>query len=109
VMSFASCVRLRACHRTGVQHLGHYLVPGKGWYLHRAGGVSRLQTRSRFLIFALMAGGRPRAEPWFEHDVLSTRLDPGDGCGAAKDRWRIAFGAMCSRRADCLRLHLPRL
>ena len=56
-------------------------VPGReaGWYLHRAGGVTQVaNTKQIFIIRAngSVVGREPSL--WFEHDVLSTRLDPGD-------------------------------
>jgi protein involved in polysaccharide export with SLBB domain len=56
-------------------------APGKtaGWYLHHAGGVT--QTANTKQIFIIRANGSVVGrEPslWFEHDVLATRLDPGD-------------------------------
>jgi protein involved in polysaccharide export with SLBB domain len=56
-------------------------VPGRdaGWYLHRAGGVTQVaNTKQIFIIRAngSVVGREPSL--WFDHDVLSTRLDPGD-------------------------------
>jgi protein involved in polysaccharide export with SLBB domain len=56
-------------------------APGRtaGWYLHRAGGVTQVaNTKQIFIIRAngSVVGHEPTL--WFDHDVLSTRLDPGD-------------------------------
>ncbi len=56
-------------------------VPGKnaGWYLRRAGGTNDVANRKE--IFIIRANGSVvgrRSGEWYEHDVLSTRLDPGD-------------------------------
>jgi protein involved in polysaccharide export with SLBB domain len=56
-------------------------LPGKnaGWYLHRAGGVNQIADKKQ--IFIIRANGSVVGrEPtlWFDQDVLSTRLDPGD-------------------------------
>jgi protein involved in polysaccharide export with SLBB domain len=56
-------------------------VPGReaGWYVHRAGGVTQVaNTKQIFIIRAngSVVGHEPSL--WFDHDVLSTRLDPGD-------------------------------
>jgi protein involved in polysaccharide export with SLBB domain len=56
-------------------------VPGRaaGWYLHRAGGVTQVANKKQ--IFIIRANGSVVGrEPslWFDNDVLSTRLDPGD-------------------------------
>jgi protein involved in polysaccharide export with SLBB domain len=56
-------------------------VPGRaaGWYLHRAGGVTQVANKKQ--IFIIRANGTVVGrEPslWFDNDVLSTRLDPGD-------------------------------
>jgi protein involved in polysaccharide export with SLBB domain len=56
-------------------------VPGRtaGWYLHRAGGATQIaNTKQIFIIRAngSVVGREPAL--WFDHDVLSTRLDPGD-------------------------------
>jgi protein involved in polysaccharide export with SLBB domain len=56
-------------------------VPGKtaGWYLRRAGGSSEIANRKE--IFVIRANGSVvgrRSGEWYDHDVLSTRLDPGD-------------------------------
>lgn len=56
-------------------------VPGKnaGWYLRRAGGTNDVANRKE--IFVIRANGSVigrRSGEWFDHDVLSTRLDPGD-------------------------------
>ncbi|HEY2000959.1 MAG TPA: SLBB domain-containing protein [Acidobacteriaceae bacterium] len=56
-------------------------IPGKnaGWYLHRAGGATQIANKKQ--IFIIRANGSVVGhEPslWFDQDVLSTRLDPGD-------------------------------
>jgi len=56
-------------------------TPGKtaGWYLSRAGGTN--STANRREVFIIRANGSVvgrRSTGWFEGDVLSTRLDPGD-------------------------------
>jgi protein involved in polysaccharide export with SLBB domain len=56
-------------------------TPGKtaGWYLHHAGGVTQVANKKE--IFIIRANGSVVGrEPnfWLDHDVLSTRLDPGD-------------------------------
>ncbi len=56
-------------------------VPGRtaGWYVHRAGGTTQVANTKQ--IFVIRANGSVVGrEPslWFDHDVLSTRLDPGD-------------------------------
>jgi protein involved in polysaccharide export with SLBB domain len=56
-------------------------VPDKtaGWYLKRAGGTSEIANRKE--IFVIRANGSVvgrRSGEWYDHDVLSTRLDPGD-------------------------------
>jgi protein involved in polysaccharide export with SLBB domain len=56
-------------------------VPGKnaGWYLRRAGGTNDVANRKE--IFVIRANGSVvgrRSGEWFDPDVLSTRLDPGD-------------------------------
>ncbi len=56
-------------------------VPGKdaGWYLRRAGGTNDVANRME--IFVIRANGSVvgrRSGTWFDRDVLSTRLDPGD-------------------------------
>lgn len=56
-------------------------APGKsaGWYLQRAGGAT--QSANRREIFVIRANGSVvgrNSGEWFAHDVLSTRLDPGD-------------------------------
>jgi protein involved in polysaccharide export with SLBB domain len=50
-----------------------------GWYLSRAGGAN--VTANRKEIFVIRANGSVvgrRSSGWFEGDVLSTRLNPGD-------------------------------
>jgi protein involved in polysaccharide export with SLBB domain len=56
-------------------------IPGKnaGWYLRRAGGTNDVANRKE--IFVIRANGSvvgKRSGEWFDRDVLSTRLDPGD-------------------------------
>ena len=56
-------------------------LPGKtaGWYLSRAGGASAGANRKE--IFVIRANGSVigrRSGDWFEGDVLSTKLNPGD-------------------------------
>jgi len=56
-------------------------VPGKtaSWYLRRAGGTSEIANRKE--IFVIRANGSVvgrRSSEWYQHDVLATRLDPGD-------------------------------
>jgi protein involved in polysaccharide export with SLBB domain len=56
-------------------------APGKtaGWYLQHAGGANT--TANRKEIFVIRANGSVigrRSGSWFDGDVLSTRLDPGD-------------------------------
>lgn len=56
-------------------------TPGKsaGWYLGRAGGANA--TANRKEIFIIRASGTVvgrRSGGWFEGDVLSTKLNPGD-------------------------------
>lgn len=56
-------------------------VPNRdaGWYLRRAGGTNDVANRKE--IFVIRANGSVvgrRSGAWFDRDVLSTRLDPGD-------------------------------
>ena len=56
-------------------------TPGKtaGWYLGRAGGTNA--TANRKEIFIIRANGSVvgrRSGGWFDGDVLSTKLNPGD-------------------------------
>jgi protein involved in polysaccharide export with SLBB domain len=56
-------------------------VPGKnaGWYLQRAGGSTSIANRKE--IFVIRANGSVvgrRSGDWYDHDVLSTRMQPGD-------------------------------
>jgi hypothetical protein len=56
-------------------------APGKsaGWYLQRAGGATQIANRHE--IFIIRANGSVvgrRSGDWYDRDVLSTRLDPGD-------------------------------
>ncbi len=50
-----------------------------GWYLQRAGGTTRIADRRE--VFIIRANGSVvghNSGDWYTHDVLSTRLDPGD-------------------------------
>ena len=56
-------------------------VPDKdaGWYLRRAGGTNEVANRGE--IFVIRANGSVvgrRSGEWYNSNVLSTRLDPGD-------------------------------
>ena len=56
-------------------------TPGKiaGWYLQHAGGSTGVANRKE--IFIIRANGSVvgrRSGEWYDHDVLSTRLQPGD-------------------------------
>ena len=56
-------------------------TPGKtaAWYLRRAGGPNEVANKKE--IFIVRANGSVlgrESGSWFDHDVLSTRLDPGD-------------------------------
>jgi protein involved in polysaccharide export with SLBB domain len=56
-------------------------TPGKtaGWYLQHAGGSTAAANRKE--IFVIRANGAVvgrRSGVWYDRDVLSTRLDPGD-------------------------------
>jgi len=56
-------------------------TPGKTarWYLQRAGGATMIANRKE--IFVIRANGSVigrRSGEWYDRDVLSTRLDPGD-------------------------------
>lgn len=56
-------------------------TPGKtaGWYLQRAGGATSVANRKE--IFVIRANGSVvgrRSGEWYNHDVLATRLQPGD-------------------------------
>lgn len=56
-------------------------TPGKtaGWYLQHAGGTTNVANRKE--IFVVRANGSVvgrRSGEWYDHDVLSTRLQPGD-------------------------------
>ena len=56
-------------------------TPGKtaGWYLQHAGGSTAAANRKE--IFVIRANGSVigrRSNEWYEHDVLATRLEPGD-------------------------------
>ncbi|HLY42829.1 MAG TPA: SLBB domain-containing protein [Terracidiphilus sp.] len=56
-------------------------MPGRsaGWYLERAGGPTSVANRRE--IFVVRANGSVvgrRSGDWFDRDVLSTRMEPGD-------------------------------
>jgi protein involved in polysaccharide export with SLBB domain len=56
-------------------------TPGKsaGWYLQHAGGSTAAANRKE--IFVIRANGSVvgrRSGEWYDHDVLSTKLQPGD-------------------------------
>lgn len=56
-------------------------TPGRtaGWYLQRAGGATSIANRKQ--IFVVRANGAVLgrgSDKWYEHDVLATRLNPGD-------------------------------
>ena len=56
-------------------------TPGKsaGWYLQHAGGSTSVANRKE--IFVIRANGSVvgrRSGDWYDHDVLSTRMEPGD-------------------------------
>lgn len=56
-------------------------TPGKtaGWYLQHAGGATSIANRKE--IFVIRANGAVvgrRSGEWYDRDVLSTRLEPGD-------------------------------
>jgi len=56
-------------------------TPGKtaGWYLQHAGGATTAANRKE--VFVIRANGSVvgrRSGEWYDHDVLSTRLEPGD-------------------------------
>lgn len=56
-------------------------VPGKnaGWYLRRAGGPTDMANRKE--IFVIKANGSVigrRSNEWYQGDVLSTAMEPGD-------------------------------
>ena len=49
------------------------------WYLQRAGGATEIANRKQ--IFIIRANGSVigrSSGSWSDHDVLATRLDPGD-------------------------------
>jgi protein involved in polysaccharide export with SLBB domain len=50
-----------------------------GWYLQRAGGATGIANRKEIFIVRANGSviGRHSGE-WYDRDVLSTRLDPGD-------------------------------
>ncbi|WP_348264037.1 SLBB domain-containing protein [Telmatobacter sp. DSM 110680] len=56
-------------------------TPGKtaGWYLQHAGGATTAANRKE--VFVIRANGSVvgrRSGEWYDHDVLSTHLEPGD-------------------------------
>ena len=56
-------------------------IAGKtaGWYLEHAGGATAIANRKE--IFVIRANGSVvgrRSGGWYDHDVLATKLDPGD-------------------------------
>lgn len=56
-------------------------TPGKtaGWYLQHAGGATSAANRKE--VFVIRANGSVvgrRSGEWYDHDVLSTHLEPGD-------------------------------
>ncbi len=56
-------------------------MPGRtaGWYLQRAGGATSIANRKE--IFVIRANGAVigrRSGSWYDHDVLATKLNPGD-------------------------------
>jgi protein involved in polysaccharide export with SLBB domain len=56
-------------------------TPGKtaGWYLQHAGGATSIANRKE--VFVIRANGAVvgrRSGEWYDRDVLSTRLEPGD-------------------------------
>jgi protein involved in polysaccharide export with SLBB domain len=56
-------------------------APGKSarWYLQRAGGATQIANRRE--VFVIRANGSVvgrNSGDWYDHDVLSTRLNPGD-------------------------------
>ena len=57
-------------------------APGRpaSWYLQRAGGATRIADRRQGFIIRANGTvvGHSSGEYWYSHDVLSTRLEPGD-------------------------------
>lgn len=55
-------------------------APGKtaGWYLRRAGGPNEVANTKDTFIIRANGSVIGRSNSWFDHDVLSTPLDPGD-------------------------------
>ena len=61
---------------TAISFLPHKTA---GWYLQRAGGTTEAANRKE--IFIIRANGSligRHSSDWYDHDVLSTRLNPGD-------------------------------
>jgi hypothetical protein len=61
--------------------IGITYVPGRnaGWYLRRAGGPTDMANRKE--IFVIKANGSVigrRSNEWYQGDVLSTAMEPGD-------------------------------
>ncbi|WP_263352957.1 SLBB domain-containing protein [Acidicapsa acidisoli] len=50
------------------------------WYLRRAGGATEIANKGHIFIIRANGSvvGRGSSGSWFDHDVLATRLDPGD-------------------------------
>lgn len=55
-------------------------APGKSakWYLQRAGGPTQVANRGQIFIIRANGSVVGRTPGWYGHDVLSTRLEPGD-------------------------------
>jgi protein involved in polysaccharide export with SLBB domain len=55
-------------------------APGKSakWYLQRAGGATQVANRGQIFIIRANGSVVGRTPGWYGHDVLSTRLEPGD-------------------------------
>lgn len=49
-----------------------------GWYLQHAGGVSPLANKKEIFIIRANGDVVGRSGAWYEHDVLSTKLNAGD-------------------------------
>jgi polysaccharide biosynthesis/export protein len=48
------------------------------WYLRRAGGATEIANKGQIFIIRANGSVVGRSGSWFNHDVLTTRLDPGD-------------------------------
>lgn len=48
------------------------------WYLRRAGGATEIANKGDIFIIRANGSVVGRSGSWFDHEVLSTRLDPGD-------------------------------